>query len=94
MSEVKRTKTIEVTVISCDFCETTNEKAIVSHCAVCGKDCCDKHVGDAVEDGVICTDCHNKGIRFLSEDELIEMDEYGSVAAVDKAGHPVKLPHI
>ena len=94
MAERKETKTIEVRIISCDYCGTTDEKEVVSRCAVCGMDCCNKHVGDAVEDGVICSQCHSKGIRFLSEEELIEKDDYGCVGAVDKKGRSVKLPYI
>jgi hypothetical protein len=71
-------KVIKIETIKCDFCETTEENAFMSKCALCSKDICSAHTFEIklpmVKEPLlcICGDCLAKLGLELKGDRIEE----------------------
>lgn len=60
--------TIEVKACKCDFCDNENiinhpmlhNQPYINFCAICQKDICNDHTGQAEDDGCLCLECSKK----------------------------------
>lgn len=82
--------------LKCDYCNTreslSHEHPIVYifRCAVCGKDICNAHTGQASQDGNLCVECVRKGYSIEFGDE----EEYGTIWVEDQKGNDIKAPFL
>lgn len=75
-------KSIEVEYVVCDICIKELDNYEASHrCVLCGKEVCDKHMGQTTEDGILCLPCFLDGNTIVYDDGCVGVEKEGKGVA-------------